>query len=73
MASNILERTGERNPQIKGHGDHTLGPSDSSDSGSDLMGNPLSEHTDDGIDFDQEAEDMYVSPEEGELDFDDEE
>ncbi len=41
MGRSILERTGERPPTTgKGHGTDALGPSDSSDTGSDITGGP---------------------------------
>ena len=41
MGRSILERTGERAPRVdKGHTTRDLGPSDSSDSGSDITGGP---------------------------------
>jgi hypothetical protein len=40
MARSTLNRTGESKPGVgKGHGTESLGPSDSSDSGSDITGN----------------------------------
>ena len=40
MARSTLNRTGESKPDVlKGHGTGALGPSDSSDSGSDVVGN----------------------------------
>lgn len=51
MAESILNRTGERAPVVdRGHGTRALGPSDSSDSGSDLIGPGLSR--DDPLEFD---------------------
>ena len=39
MAVNTLFRTGEQSPSLyRGHGTDALGPSDSSDSGSDVQG-----------------------------------
>ena len=39
MAVNTLFRTGEESPSLyRGHGTEALGPSDSSDSGSDMQG-----------------------------------
>jgi len=39
MAVNTLFRTGEESPSLhRGHGTDALGPSDSSDSGSDMQG-----------------------------------
>src|SRR6476659_1221070 len=41
MARSSLNTTGESNPVVrKGHGTGALGPSDSSDSGSDIVGGP---------------------------------
>ena len=41
MARSTLNTTGEANPGIrKGHGTGALGPSDSSDTGSDIVGGP---------------------------------
>jgi hypothetical protein len=41
MGRSILEKTGERPPTTgKGHGTDALGPSDSSDTGSDITGGP---------------------------------
>ena len=41
MARSTLEKTGEQRPQTgKGHGTAALGPSNSSDSGSDIVGGP---------------------------------
>jgi len=53
MANSSLFRTGEQDPVVgKGHGTGALGPSDSTDSGSDIAGGPgLNE--DDGLGFDQ--------------------
>lgn len=52
MGESILERTGEQAPVVnKGHGTEALGPSDSSDSGSDIVGGPgLSHDADIGLD-----------------------
>jgi len=38
MAGNTLFRTGEESSLYRGHGTDALGPSDSSDSGSDMQG-----------------------------------
>ncbi len=38
MAANTLFRTGEESSLYRGHGTDALGPSDSSDSGSDMQG-----------------------------------
>ena len=41
MATSTLNVTGEEQPELgKGHGTEALGPSDSSDSGSDVVGGP---------------------------------
>ena len=41
MANSTLEQTGEEAPVLgRGHGTSALGPSDSSDSGSDVVGGP---------------------------------
>src|SRR6476659_10561203 len=41
MARSSLNTTGESNPVVrKGHGTGALGPSDSTDSGSDIVGGP---------------------------------
>ena len=49
MARSSLNTTGESNPAVrKGHGTGALGPSDSSDSGSDIVGGPGLNH-DDGL------------------------
>lgn len=53
MANSSLQRTGEEDPIItRGHGTRALGPSDSTDSGSDITGGPgLNEQ--DGIGLDR--------------------
>ena len=52
MASSSLERTGEQSPVTKkGHDTEALGPSDSSDTGSDIAGAP-------GLEEDQESLDL---------------
>jgi predicted nucleic acid-binding Zn-ribbon protein len=49
MARSTLNTTGESDPVVrKGHGTGALGPSDSSDSGSDIVGGPGLNH-DDGL------------------------
>jgi hypothetical protein len=49
MAHSTLNETGESKPDVtKGHGTAALGPSDSSDSGSDIVGNRGLNH-DDGL------------------------
>jgi hypothetical protein len=51
MARSTLNTTGESNPSVrKGHGTGALGPSDSTDSGSDIMGGPGLNH-EDGLPF----------------------
>lgn len=52
MGNSILEKTGEQAPEVnKGHGVKSLGPSDSSDSGSDIVGGPgLGKDVDTGLD-----------------------
>jgi len=51
MAQSTLNQTGESKPDVgKGHGTGALGPSDSSDSGSDIVGNRGLNH-DDGLPF----------------------
>jgi len=41
MANSTLQQTGEEAPEVsRGHGTSALGPSDSSDSGSDVTGGP---------------------------------
>ena len=54
MATSNLYRTGEAPAQTgKGHGTDALGPSDSSDSGSDVVGGPgLGSDVEDRIDED---------------------
>src|ERR1700712_1927901 len=54
MASSTLDITGEEPPVTTlGHGTGALGPSDSSDSGSDVMGGP---GMDEGLSDDQSRE-----------------
>ncbi len=54
MADSTLDMTGEDVPvTTKGHGTGALGPSDSSDSGSDVVGGP---GMDEGLDDDQSRE-----------------
>jgi len=49
MSQSTLNQTGESKPDVtKGHGTGALGPSDSSDSGSDIVGNRGLNH-DDGL------------------------
>jgi hypothetical protein len=51
MARSSLNTTGESKPVVrKGHGTEALGPSDSSDSGSDIVGGP-GLNRDDGLPF----------------------
>jgi hypothetical protein len=50
MGRSILERTGERAPRVdKGHTTRDLGPSDSSDTGSDIVGGPGLEDDSDAL------------------------
>jgi len=52
MARSILERTGERAPRVdKGHTTRDLGPSDRSDTGSDITGGPGLENDSDALDL----------------------
>ncbi|HEY4137515.1 MAG TPA: hypothetical protein VGN65_03605 [Casimicrobiaceae bacterium] len=52
MARSILERTGERAPRLdKGHTTRDLGPSDRSDTGSDITGGPGLENDSDALDL----------------------
>ncbi len=53
MANSSLQRTGDEEPVVtRGHGTRALGPSDSSDTGSDIAGGPgLNEE--DGLDLDR--------------------
>ena len=52
MGRSTLERTGERAPRVdKGHTTRDLGPSDRSDTGSDIAGGP-------GLDYDGDALDL---------------
>jgi len=54
MANSSLDRTGERTPVTwKGHGTEALGPSDSSDTGSDITGAP-------GLDEESSALDLQT-------------
>ena len=51
MARSTLNTTGESNPSVlKGHGTGALGPSDSTDTGSDIVGGP-GLNRDDGLPF----------------------
>ena len=52
MARSILERTGERALRLdKGHTTRDLGPSDRSDTGSDIIGGPGLENDSDALDL----------------------
>jgi hypothetical protein len=52
MARSTLERTGERAPHLdKGHTTRDLGPSDRSDTGSDIAGGPGLEKDGDALDL----------------------
>lgn len=78
MAQSTLNRTGESKPGVgKGHGTDALGPSDSSDSGSDIVGNRGLNH-DDGLppargttsDPDEDARGATAGPDIGDSDLD---
>lgn len=78
MARSTLNRTGESKPDVlKGHGTGALGPSDSSDSGSDVVGNRGLDH-DDGLPFargttsdpDQDGAGATAGPDLGDADLD---
>ena len=78
MARSTLNQTGESKPSVgKGHGTEALGPSDSSDSGSDIVGNRGLNH-DDGLPFargttsdpDQDARGATAGPDIGDMDLD---
>jgi hypothetical protein len=78
MAQSTLNRTGESQPDArKGHGTGSLGPSDSSDSGSDIAGNRGLNH-DDGLplargttsDPDEDARGATAGPDIGDADLD---
>jgi hypothetical protein len=78
MAQSTLNQTGESKPGVgKGHGTGALGPSDSSDSGSDIVGNRGLNH-DDGLplargttsDPDEDAGGATAGPDIGDADLD---
>jgi hypothetical protein len=78
MAQSTLHQTGESKPGVgKGHGTGALGPSDSSDSGSDIVGNRGLNH-DDGLplargttsDPDEDAGRATAGPDVGDADLD---
>jgi hypothetical protein len=78
MAQSTLNQTGESKPGIgKGHGTDALGPSDSSDSGSDIVGNRGLDH-DDGLplhrgttsDPDEDGRGATAGPDIGDADLD---
>ena len=78
MAHSTLNETGESKPDIgKGHGTGALGPSDSSDSGSDIVGNRGLNH-DDGLPFargttsdpDEDGRGATAGPDIGDADLD---
>jgi hypothetical protein len=78
MAQSTLNQTGESKPGVgKGHGTGALGPSDSSDTGSDIVGNRGLNH-DDGLplargttsDPDQDAGGATAGPDIGDADLD---
>ena len=78
MARSTLNTTGESNPSVrKGHGTGALGPSDSTDSGSDIVGGPGLNH-DDGLplqrgttsDPDVDAAGATAGPDIGDADLD---
>ncbi len=78
MARSTLNTTGESNPSVrKGHGTGALGPSDSTDSGSDIVGGPGLNH-DDGLplqrgttsDPDVDAAGTTAGPDIGDADLD---
>jgi hypothetical protein len=78
MAQSTLNQTGESKPGTgKGHGTEALGPSDSSDSGSDIVGNRGLDH-DDGLplnrgttsDPDEDARGATAGPDIGDADLD---
>ena len=78
MARSTLNQTGESKPGVgKGHGTGALGPSDSSDSGSDIVGNRGLNH-DDGLPFargttsdpDEDARGATAGPDIGDTDLD---
>ena len=78
MAQSTLDQTGESQPGLgKGHGTGALGPSDSSDSGSDIVGNRGLNH-DDGLplargttsDPDEDGRGATAGPDVGDADLD---
>ena len=78
MAHSTLNETGESKPDVgKGHGTRALGPSDSSDSGSDIVGNRGLNH-DDGLPFargttsdpDEDGRGATAGPDIGDADLD---
>lgn len=78
MARSTLNQTGESKPGVgKGHGSGALGPSDSSDSGSDIVGNRGLNH-DDGLplargttsDPDEDPRGATAGPDIGDADLD---
>jgi hypothetical protein len=78
MAQSTLNQTGESKPSVgKGHGTEALGPSDSSDSGSDIVGNRGLNH-DDGLPFargttsdpDEDSRGATAGPDIGDMDLD---
>jgi hypothetical protein len=78
MAQSTLNQTGESKPGVgKGHGTGALGPSDSSDSGSDIVGNRGLNH-DDGLplargttsDPDEDPRGATAGPDVGDADLD---
>ena len=78
MAQSTLNQTGESKPDLgKGHGTGALGPSDSSDSGSDIVGNRGLNH-DDGLPFargttsdpDEDGRGATAGPDVGDADLD---
>ena len=78
MAHSTLNQTGESKPDVtKGHGTAALGPSDSSDSGSDIVGNRGLNH-DDGLPFargttsdpDEDGKRATAGPDIGDADLD---
>lgn len=78
MARSTLNTTGESKPEVrKGHGTGALGPSDSTDSGSDIVGGP-GLNRDDGLplqrgttsDPDVDAQGATAGPDIGDADLD---
>jgi hypothetical protein len=79
MARSTLNTTGEGKAGVgKGHGTEALGPSDSSDSGSDIVGGPGLNRQDDGLplqhgttsDPDQDRKGATAGPDIGDADLD---